>query len=144
MYLMGVPKLAVTWGALGYLAAMSYAVYLMMTIRFHNAVNEKTMRLSSPSEDVRETIPMVVSEKRWRMVQADSLTGSYEVKIGMTFQTWGQTMSVRVSKIEEMLTQIDVRCEAIGLSRDLGRNDAIIQEFYASLENKLRGQVGQK
>lgn len=141
MILSGFSRSGLIWATLAWLLAVSFVTYLVLTIKFNPAVSEKTVHVSAPLKHVSEAIPRVISLNHWKMAQADSTTGTYKAKIGMTFQTWGQIMLISVSRIEEMLTQVDVRCEALGQSYDWGRNNAAIDRFCASLEDALKLQL---
>ncbi len=141
MYLSGSSESALIAVSLGWFMLASFLAYGAVTIKFKNAVSEKTVRVSAPIEQISEVIPQIIVENHWKLAEADQHGGRYKVKIGMTFQTWAQTMLIYLSKIDEMSTKVDIRCEALGQSYDWGRNAGVIDRFCSELENTLQLRV---
>ncbi len=142
MYVLGLfSAYSLIWASLTWLVIVLFLAYVAMTIKFDNAVSEKTVRVSASMEQISEVIPRIVAENRWKLAEADRRAGCYKVRIGMTLQTWAQTMLIRLNKTDEMSTKVDVRCEALGQSYDWGRNAAVIDRFCSELENTLKLRV---
>jgi hypothetical protein len=129
------------WISLAWLAAASFIAYTAMTMRFPSAVSETSVRISAPVEQISAVIPRIATENRWKLLQAEPNTGRFKLRIGMTFQTWSQTMLIRLSKIDEISTKVDIRCEALGQVYDYGRNQIVINRFRIELEHILFSQV---
>lgn len=102
-----------------------------------NTVSQRSKCVRVSMEDVCAAVPQVAAKAKWSLAEADSRTGHFRIEIGMSLKTWGQTMLVNVTKIDELSANVDVRCESHLQAFDWGRNDAAIERFYCELENSL-------
>jgi len=83
-------------------------------------------------------VPKVVSKFGWKIDHADKALNRFRVKIGMSFWTWGQTMFIDLSKIDERTTKVRVYSEAGGQTFDWGKNRRDIERFLRELESTLK------
>jgi hypothetical protein len=117
---------------------LGFVTYWTMTIRFDNAVSETSLDISAPIDRVREAIPKAIAVSRWKLMDANSERGHFKARIGITFYTWGQILSIDASRIDSVSSHVKVRCEAIAQKYDWGRNDKAIFRFQRELENALK------
>jgi hypothetical protein len=73
----------------------------------------------------------------WQVTFTDQTTGIISASTPTNLWTWGDTVSVRVSKIDEDRVEVDV---SSGTSRqvfDWGRNERNILNFYGKLDSLI-------
>ena len=78
-----------------------------------------------------------VSHMGWQITFTDKTTGIISAKTPTNFWTWGDTVSIRVYKLDEERTKVDV---SSGTSRqivDWGHNERNIFGFYEKLDNLI-------
>ena len=126
------------WFAVAFLPLFGYGTYVALTTRFDNAVTERNLDVPASMENVCNAVVAAIVMNHWRLVDANREQGRFVVRIGMTFQTWGQVLTFSVSKISDISTRVHMCCDAIAQRVDYGKNDAVVSKFQDQLETILR------
>lgn len=86
---------------------------------------------------VCETIPTVVANNHWRLIEANQKIGHFRVKIGLSWKTWGETMLIEIGQVDETSTKVSIHCTAHHQLYDWGKNRKDIMKLHDGLLGKL-------
>jgi len=112
---------------------LAYLTYVAASIRFDNAVTEKHMDIQGSMENVSNAVLATIAINRWKLVDSNRKQGTFKARIDMTFQTWGQVVTITVSRISDISSTVNVRCEAIAQKFDWGKNEQVVSRFQQQL-----------
>jgi len=99
---------------------------------------EDTISLPYSLDAVFDAVPKVLSKLNWKIDRVDKPLGRFRVKIGMSFWTWGQTMFIDLTKIDDRITKVHIYGEAGGQTFDWGKIRRDIEKFLRELELTLK------
>jgi len=103
--------------------------------------SEDTISVPYASTVVFDAVPRVLAKLHWNVERIDRPLGRFKVKIGMSLWTWGQTMFIDVSKIDDKSTRVHIYSEASGQIFDWGKNRRDIDSFFHELKTTLRNEA---
>lgn len=98
---------------------------------------EGAITVPYPLDTVFDAVPPIIADLKWKIDGIDKPLGRFRVKISINFWTWGQTMFIDISKIDENTTKVRVYSEARGQVYDWGKNRRDIERFFHELETTL-------
>ena len=104
---------------------------------------KETFEVSYPIDAIWQAIPKAIAKVGWNVEEADVATHHAKIKTKGAFLSYGSTMEVELTAVDEKTTKMVVTAETpvttITAMADYGRTNERIEVLVATLDKLLSG-----
>ena len=106
--------------------------------------DKESMEVSYPVESIWQAIPKAIAQLEWTIEETDENTHHLKIKTKGAFLSYGSTMKVDLTAINEKTTKMSINAETpvttITSMADYGRTRERIDAFVGTLAKLMSGK----